>query len=313
MRKVTFKKLTKENRKFIVDLYNNTTSTEAQNIIALKFGVSDRSVRNWFKKLELTSPLSQSDSKVMVYDIETSRTLAKVWWTGKQFVGHKQLQSEPKIISICYKWMGESKIHQLTWDKNQCDKKMLQEFLIAYNQADMVVGQNNDKFDNRWVNARAMKHGLVFNTFIKSFDIMKQTKRLFRLPSYSMDYITKFLNVENKLTHEGIKMWDMIESGTKAQQKEYLQKMLDYNIGDIVSTEAMYVKLRKYMGHKVHFGVLNGLPKYSSPSDGSTNLTLLKTQTTAAGTIQHIMVSNTDGVQFKLSNREYLNYLSNEQ
>ncbi len=313
MRKVTFKKLTKENRKFVVDLYNNTTSAEAQEIVSNKFGVSERTVRNWFRKLELTSPLAQTDTRVMVYDIETSRTLAKVWWTGKQFVGHKQLQSEPKIISICYKWMGESKIHQLTWDKNQCDKKMIAEFLIAYNQADMVVGQNNDRFDNRWVNARAMKHGLVFNTFVKSFDIMKQTKRLFRLPSYSMDYITKFLNVENKLSHEGIKMWDMIESGTKAQQKEYLQKMLDYNIGDIVSTEAMYVKLRKYMGHKVHFGVLKGLPKYSSPTDGSVNLELLQTQVSPAGTISHVMVSNTDGVQFKLSNREYLNYLNNEQ
>ena len=311
--KVTFKKLTKDQRVFVKDMYNNSnTSQEAQDTLSYHFKVSTRTIRNWFRKMGLTSPISQSEARVMVYDIETSRVLAKVWWTGKQFVGHKNLQSEPKIISICYKWMGESKIHQLTWDKNQCDKSMLKDFLEAYNTADMVVGQNNDRFDNRWVNARAMKHGLVFNTFIKSFDIMKQTKRLFRLPSYSMDYITKFLNVENKLSHEGIKMWDMIESGTKAEQKEYLQKMLDYNIGDIVSTEAMYVKLRKYMGHKVHFGVLAGLPKYSSPTDGSVNLELLQTQVSPAGTISHVMVSKTDGVQFKLSNREYLNYLNNE-
>ena len=69
---------------------------------------------------------------------------------------------------------------------------MLKSFLKAYNTADMVIGQNNDKFDNRWVNARAMKHNLDVNTLVKSFDIMKQTKKLFRLPSYSMDYITKF-------------------------------------------------------------------------------------------------------------------------
>ena len=99
MRKVTLKKLTKENRKFVIDLYNNTTSSEAQSIISNKFGVSERTVRNWFRKLDLTSPLSQSDSRVMVYDIETSRALAKVWWTGKQFIGHKNLKLYLYVIS----------------------------------------------------------------------------------------------------------------------------------------------------------------------------------------------------------------------
>tara|TARA_R110000822_G_scaffold107429_2_gene236144 strand:- start:271 stop:651 length:381 start_codon:yes stop_codon:yes gene_type:complete len=125
-----------------------------------------------------------------------------------------------------------------------------------------------------------------------------------------MDYITKFLNVENKQTHEGIKMWDMIQEGTKAQQKEYLQKMVDYNVGDIVSTEAMYITLRKYMGHKVHFGVLAGLPKWTSPSDGTTDVFLLRTTCTPNGTIQRIMQSNTDGVQYKISNGEYMKFFN---
>jgi hypothetical protein len=40
----------------------------------------------------------------------------------------------------------------------------------------MVIGQNNDRFDNRWVNARAMKYDLEVNTFVRSFDIMKELK-----------------------------------------------------------------------------------------------------------------------------------------
>jgi len=306
-----FKNLSKDDKALIVAAYNRDVSkTDTQSNLASMFGVTTRTVRKWAKNLGLTGAELSSDFKILIYDIETSRIKANVWWTGKQYVGHKQLCSEPKIISISYKWLGEDKIHALTWDKNQCDKKMLAKFLVKYNEADMLVGQNNDRFDNRWVNARAMKHGLVFNTFVKSFDIMKQTKRLFRLPSYSMDYITKFLNVENKQTHEGIKMWDMIQEGNKKQQKEYLKKMVDYNVGDIVSTEAMYVKLRKYMGHKVHFGVLAGKPKFSSPSDGSTDIKLIKTTVTAAGTLQYIMQSNTDGVQFKLNNTAYKQFLN---
>ena len=306
-----FKQLTQDDKNLIKSAYSTEVSKQSvQEGLASTFGVNTRTIRNWAKKLGLTGAELSKDFKILVYDIETSRVTAKVWWTGKQYVGHKQLIEEPKIISISYKWLGESKIHALTWDKNHSDEKLITEFMEVYNSADMVVGQNNDRFDNRWINARAMKFGVHFNTFVKSFDIMKQTKRLFRLPSYSMDYITKFLNVENKQTHEGIKMWDMIQDGNKKQQKEYLQKMVDYNVGDIVSTEAMYVKLRKYMGHKMHFGVLNGQPKYSSPSDGTLNVKLLRVSSTPAGTLQYIMQSNTDDTQYKISHSAYLQFLN---
>ena len=308
-----FKQLTELDKELIRTSYaREELKSKIQADLASTFGVSKRTIRTWAKELGLTGESLSSDFRVMIYDIETFRVTAKVWLTGKQYVGHKQLLEEPKIISISYKWLGEDKIHALTWDENHSDETLIKEFMKEYNKADMVVGQNNDKFDNRWINARAMKFGVHFNTFVKSFDIMKQTKRLFRLPSYSMDYITKFLNVENKLEHEGLKMWDMIQDGTKAQQKEYLQKMVDYNVGDIVSTEAMYLKLRKYMGHKVHFGVLDGKPKYSSPSDGTTNVRLLKVTSTAAGTIQYIMESNTDGVQYKINHKAYLEFLNRD-
>lgn len=304
--------LSKEDKAVIVAAYNRESSkANTQSNLASMFGVTTRTVRNWANSLGLTGVELSSDFRIMIYDIETSRVTAKVWWTGKQYVGHKQLTEEPKIISISWKWLGEDKIHALTWDKNHCDKKMVTKFMKEYNSADMVIGQNNDRFDNRWINARAMKHGIHFNTFVKSFDIMKQTKRLFRLPSYSMDYITKFLNVENKQTHEGIHMWDMIQDGNKKQQKEYLQKMVDYNVGDIVSTEAMYIKLRKYMGHKMHFGVLDGKPKYSSPSDGTLDVKLLRVSSTPAGTLQYIMQSNTDNTQYKISHSAYLQFLNN--
>lgn len=305
-----YNNLNVDDRNYFRNIYLATDSREeAQSILSNHFDVSTRTIRNWANNLGLEGQQSNVEARVMIYDIETSRTTAKVWWTGKQYINHKSLKSEPAIISISWKWLGEDKIHALTWDDNHCDKKMLQEFLVEYNSADMIIGQNNDRFDNRWVNARAMKHNLDIDTHIKSFDIMKQTKRLFRLPSYSMDYITKYLNVENKLTHEGLHMWDMIEDGNKAQQKEYLQKMVDYNVGDIVSTEAMYIRLRKYMGHKVHFGVLNGEEKWTCPIDGSRNVALLKVTATAAGTLQYIMRCNDDGTTYKINNRAYNQYL----
>ena len=292
---------------------NKEISKDAvQEELSEMFNVSKRTIRTWIKTLGLVSKKHDTESKILIYDIETSRCTAKVWWTGKTYINHKQLTSEPKIISIAFKWLGDKDVTVLTWNENKNDKQLVEDFLKVYNTADMVIGQNNDRFDNRWINARAMKYRLEVNTFVKSFDIMKQTKRLFRLPSYSMDYVTKFLGVTNKLGHEGILMWDKIEDGTKEEHDEYLKKMCDYNIGDIIATEQMYVSLRKYMGNKVHFGVLQGKEKYTCPNCGSTDVELYKTTSTPAGTLQYIMKCNKDEVKYKLSHREYLKVLDNK-
>lgn len=306
-----FSKLTQEDKDLILMKYGGSqTREEVQTELSIHFDVAERTIRNWANKLEigvmaknLTNP-----SKILIYDIETSRIPALVWWTGKQYIGHHQLTGEAKIISIAWKWLGDDKVSDLSWDDGD-DESMMKRFLKEYNKADMVIGQNNDRFDNRWINARAMKHGLDVNVFVRSFDIMKETKRLFRLPSYSMDYITKFLGAENKMKHEGMIMWDKIQFGTPAEKKEYLKKMILYNRQDIVATEDMYLTLRKYMGHKVHFGVLQGGSKHSCPNCGGSNIKLQKATVTPAGTVQRIMKCNDDETVFKFANKQYMNFL----
>jgi hypothetical protein len=305
-----FKELLQEDLDLITKVYKESESRkQAQSKLAIMFNVTERTIRNWVKYIGIVGDDNISPAKILIYDIETGRVPAMVWWTGKQYVNHNQLIEEPKIITIAYKWLGENIVYDLTWDKNQSDKDMITQFMKVYNKADMVIGQNNDRFDNRWVNARAMKYDLEVNTFVRSFDIMKETKRLFRLPSYSMAYITKFLGVETKLQHEGIIMWDKIQFGTKEEQAEYLQKMVDYNRQDIVATEDMYLSLRKYMGNKVHFGVLNGNEKFTCPNCGSYNVKLYSTQVTPAGTVQRVMVCKEDGVKYKITNKTYMEYL----
>ena len=307
-----FRELSEEDKDLIKKQYRESDSREeAQKTLSEYFEVNVRTIRNWANLLEegLLKKNVANPNKILVYDIETSRTTALVWWTGKQYISHDQLREEPKIITIAWKWLGEDKVHTLNWDKDGSDQEMMVKFLKQYNKADMVIGQNNDRFDNRWINARAMKYRLDVNVHVRSFDIMKETKRLFRLPSYSMKYITKFLGIEEKLKHEGLIMWDMVQFGTPKQKKEYLQKMLAYNRQDIVATEDMYITLRKYMGHKMHFGVLNGEPSFTCPNCGGRQIKVDKTTVTPAGTVQRIMKCQFDQTTFKLANSKYMKYL----
>lgn len=308
-----FKGLTQEDKDLIVKSYQKSKENrkDVQNELADYFDVSPRTIRKWASKLQVGVMKKNilNAAKIMIYDIETSRVPAWVFWSGKQYIHSDQLAEEPRIISISWKWLGEDEVHDLTWDKYHSDKKMVEIFVKEYNKAHMVIGQNNDRFDNRWVNARAAKYNIDINVHVRSFDIMKQAKTKFRIPSYSMKYMCKYFGVPQKLEHEGIKMWDKIQTGTLEEQTEYLAKMVTYNHGDIISTEALYLRLRKYFNHRAHFGVFFGGEKFTCPDTGSYNVELERTTVTPAGTIQRVMVSGETGTRFKISNKQYMNFL----
>tara|TARA_R110000851_G_scaffold40951_1_gene102981 strand:- start:1212 stop:2159 length:948 start_codon:yes stop_codon:yes gene_type:complete len=250
--------------------------------------------------------------KVMVYDIETSLVRADVWGTGKMYLRHDQLvpgpEGETRIISIAWKYVGEDEVYDLRWDDG-CDKEMMREFMAYYNRCDMVIGQNNNSFDNKLVAVRAAKHGLFLNRFVKSFDIYRKVKSVFKLQSYSMKYMAEYFGLTLKQSHEGIRMWKMIQYGTPEQKAEYLQKMVDYNIGDIVTTEELYMKLRPYMGTITHLGVSGGKPRWHCPVSGSDDVEWYNTIYTEAGTVQRILFCRESKHLFKVSNAIYREFL----
>lgn len=247
---------------------------------------------------------------ILVYDIETTFVEARVWGSGKQYVGHDAIQTETQIITVAYKWLGENDIHVLKWSrKKKSDKQLIVDFLNEYNKADMVIGWNNNSFDNKLVNSRAMKYGLKVNTHIKSFDIMRQVKKVFKLPSYSMAYVSRYLGLGGKLQHNGIKMWEDVQWGGKQDYKDAIKLMVKYNVQDVALTEEIYFKLRQYLGHVINVGVLNGKVAVTCPNCGSTKIKLDYTSATPNGSIQRVMRCTKDSVQFKINNTNYLKSL----
>ena len=306
-----FNQLTLDDFDVIRKMYeSNKSRKDVQESLSEHFDVSERTIRKWANDLDVgvMSKNVSNPQKIMIYDIETSRGEFSAFWTGKQYLGWQAMTREPEIISVSWKWLGDDKVHHLHWDLKICsDEQLMKDFVVEYNKADMVVGYNNNRFDNRWVNARAMKYGLPINVFVKSFDIMKNLKRLIRVPSYSMAFMSRFFGITLKLSHEGVIMWDKIERGTLEERREYITKMLDYNIGDIITTEEIFLKLRKYMGAEVNFATLHGGEKWQCPHTGSEAVRLDRVTSTKAGTLQYIMTS-AEG-QYKIPQRDYNKFL----
>lgn len=307
-------RLSKAQEQRIINLYSSDRPRQSiQEQLGDELNISCRSVRSLASALGLAGVTKAlKNDKVLIYDIETSRVPAKIWSTGKQFVNYKQLKGFTKIISIAWKWLGSDKVHSVVWDKNHSDKELLEVFLKEYNSASMIVGQNNNSFDNKLIKARGAYHGLRVKRLIVSFDIYRHAKKEFRLHSYSMAHMAEYFGLTLKQSHEGLHMWDMIEDGTPKQQKEYLKKMVDYNKGDIVTTEQLYVKLSPYFGVVGNMAVKKGLPKWGCPACGCLQVVHQGDRFTPMGTIRRQMYCHDSKTEYEISNRIYMKYLQKD-
>ena len=109
---ISFKTLTLKDKELISKKYetkkDGVLMSEIQEELADHFDVTTRSIRNWAKSLGLNTEVgNESKFKVLVYDLETCRVPAMVFWSGKTYINHTQLQEEPRIITVSYKWLGE--------------------------------------------------------------------------------------------------------------------------------------------------------------------------------------------------------------
>lgn len=316
------KNLFKDNEWMMIQDILNNGRTDTWGDLAIKYNIKligtnseqQRKAANdvWRKYVKKMAEFEPT-TKILIYDIETSKTQFELWWSGQQFVNGNNAMQDSKIITISYKWLGTNTVHYVKWDENHCDKQLMIDFLQAYNQADMVVGINNNKFDNKYINTRAAKFGLDVNLHVKSLDIQKECRKLFRLPSYSMKYLGRYFNTPVQKMKVSLQdIWEDIMYGTPEESKEAMELLIEYNIKDILTTEQLYLKLKKYLKHPIHIGALEGGSKASCPICGNTDVELYKTTVTNSGTVQRIMKCKKDNHLFKISNTEYLKIQSNE-
>jgi len=245
----------------------------------------------------------------LFYDIETSFCEGSFWRPGyNQTIHPNQILRQGQIICISWKWEHEDEIHHLDWGiKKQCDKQLIKKFIQQLDKADEIIAHNGDKFDIRWLRARAAYHNLTMKPAYRSIDTYKLVKRYFQLPSYRLGEVAKYFGLKAKKDPGGLETWvDIIIN----KNQEALNIMIDYCDGDIATLEAIYVKIRRYIKHNLHYAVKDGDDKFMCPE-----CKMLpkwnKTYTTAAGTIKHYMLCRNAlcGQYFDINNKTYQDYL----
>jgi DNA polymerase III epsilon subunit-like protein len=247
--------------------------------------------------------------KRLFFDIETSPMIVYSWRVGwKLNIPTDNIIEDWKIICISYKWEDEDKVQTLSW-KNKCDKQLLIDFIKIANQADELIAHNGDRFDIKKIRTRCVYHRIPMFPNYRTLDTLKKAKSGFNFNSNRLDYIAKFLGVGAKLEHEGFNMWVKCMQG----DEQALKDMVEYCEMDIIVLEDVWFVLQNYIKNNTHSGTHNGKLKASCPTCGSEDISLLKNNFTASGTIKRQLECNPCGYVYETSNSAWRTFLELQQ
>ena len=243
--------------------------------------------------------------KRLFYDIETSYNIVKSWRIGFNInLNMEDIIQERAIITIAYKWEGEKDVTVLSWDKG-CDKKIIEDFVKVMSEADELVGHNVDRYDTKFIMARALKHNISVLPKYQSTDTLKLAKKHFMLNSNKLDYIAQYLGIGHKTKHRGLEMWDdiILRNDSKA-----LEEMIEYNVQDVFLTEQVYHKLMEYSLPKVNHASKQTGDKHTCPQCGSDHAELHKTYISGTGTKTRLMNCLNCSTNFTINNTNYTKF-----
>ena len=221
--------------------------------------------------------------KRLYFDCEVSANVGLFWQSGfKLQIGTENIIKERAVICICYKWEDDKDVYYLQWDKNQCDKNLLKEFINVANEADELVGHNGDKFDLAWIRTRCLLHKIDMFPTYNTIDTLKIARSKFKFNSNRLDYIGKFLGLGQK-NHTNFDLWKdiMLKNCTKS-----MNIMIDYCIQDVVLLEKVHKALNNHIPAKTHYGVIFGGDRGSCPECGSDEVIKNNRRVMASGLVK---------------------------
>jgi len=211
--------------------------------------------------------------RVLLYDIETSLQLAAIFdLKYNDYINPDNLVTERYVLSICWQWLGESKVHSVSvlddpkrFAKNPSDDTyVLKEFAKVLAEADCLIAHNGDAFDFRYLKTRMIIKGLPVLPPIASIDTYKVVKANFKFNANRLDYVGKILGCGGKTdTPKGL--WLDVLKGSKSA----IKAMVDYNKRDVTLLKDVFLKLRPFIPNHLNRELFGGS---GCPRCGSTRI-----------------------------------------
>jgi len=194
-------------------------------------------------------------AKILLVDIETAPKVALVWRFFKENISPKQVLQHGHIMSFAAKWLHKDEIYYQE-NRKEDDRIIIRSLVNLFDEADIVVAHNGDRFDFPQVSARALVHDINPPSPYKTVDTCKVAKKHFSFPSNSLEYLAKVLKCDEKDSHKkfpGFELWLECLRGNN----EAWEEMKAYNIQDVITLEEIYLKMRPWINNHPNVAIFD--------------------------------------------------------
>lgn len=210
---------------------------------AFHFGIEvstvERKVRAYYQHTRDPEP----QPKILIFDIETLPIVAVTWGVWNVNISPVNILQDWSLLSYSYKWLSDENVDGDVLTPTEAvardDKRITEGIWELLNEADVVIGYNSIKFDERKMNAKFLEHGLGKPSPYKSIDLYQAAKRMFANTFNKMDWVNKVAGIDRKLENAGMKLWIGCHEG----DKKSLDTMMEYNLVDTEITEQLYIRI----------------------------------------------------------------------
>lgn len=190
-----------------------------------------------------------AEPRIAFYDLENAPSLGWYYdrWKEGNIVADEQ---DWFMLSFAWQWADEDRVHCRAlcdypgYKKNKKDDAhLIKDLWKLFDEADILVAHNGDKFDRRKSNARFLGCNLPPPSPYKTIDTLKVARKQFALPSNSLAALGQFLGLGDKLATTGWHTWrGCIDGDPKAWA---LEKR--YNKRDVTLLKGVYGRLRPWI------------------------------------------------------------------
>lgn len=192
--------------------------------------------------------------KILTLDIESFPLLVYSWALGEVHIPLEFLKRDWTVCAWAAHWNNDPADKIMYMDNRgrrdiYDDKQLIKSLVDLMNQADIIIGQNVQKFDIRKLAARASFHKLPPFRPVQVTDILKEERKVFAFTSHKLAYKTQMNDKYKKLKHEkypGFDLW----LGCMDDKLDAWKEMETYCKHDVLSTEERYMAVRGWI--KIH-------------------------------------------------------------
>lgn len=209
--------------------------------------------------------------KILIFDIETSPMSAYIWGRWKQNVSLDQTISEWFMLSWSAKWLNNPNVMSdvLTPEEvlKENDSRITHSMWQLFNEADIVIAHNGQKFDTPRLNSRFILNGLIPPTPYRQIDTLVVARKEFGFSSNKLDALAGYFGIEHK-SDTNFNLWKRCLAG----EQEALDYMEAYNIKDVEILEKVYLKLRPWIKNHPNISLYLENEDETCPHCGSMNI-----------------------------------------